>query len=207
LSATSFTVESAMREVVGRREIQPILTGAREATERAVQALMQQTLDDYKSGILITQVQLKQVDPPTNVIDSFRDVQAARADQERLQNEASAYANRVVPEARGEAERILQAAEAYKEQTVAEATGQADRFKKIYEEYRKAPEVTRQRLFYETMERVFGNTDKVIIDTGNSGSGVVPYLPLDSLTGQRGQQQSGTQNRTTRQPTNTGGRQ
>ncbi|MEO0671558.1 MAG: FtsH protease activity modulator HflK [Pseudomonadota bacterium] len=206
-STVKEVAESAMREVVGRREIQPILTGAREATERAVQALMQQTLDDYKSGILITQVQLKQVDPPTNVIDSFRDVQAARADQERLQNEASAYANRVVPEARGEAERILQAAEAYKEQTVAEATGQADRFKKIYEEYRKAPEVTRQRLFYETMERVFGNTDKVIIDTGNSGSGVVPYLPLDSLTSQRGQQQSGTQNRTTRQPTNTGGRQ
>ncbi|MEL6299880.1 MAG: FtsH protease activity modulator HflK [Pseudomonadota bacterium] len=185
--------ESAMREVVGKREIQPILTGAREATERAVQALMQQTLDSYRSGVLITQVQLKQVDPPTNVIDSFRDVQAARADQERLQNEASAYANRIVPEARGEAERILQAAEAYKEQTVAEATGQADRFKKVYEEYRKAPDVTRQRLFYETMERVFGETDKVIIDTGQNGSGVVPYLPLDQLQGRSGRSAGNTQ--------------
>ncbi|MEO0792269.1 MAG: FtsH protease activity modulator HflK [Pseudomonadota bacterium] len=172
--------ESAMREVVGTSEIQPILTAARQKTERAVQELMQKTLDGYRAGILITQVQLKQVDPPRNVIGSFRDVQAARADQERFQNTARAYANKVVPEARGQAERILQAAQAYRAQTVSEARGQADRFTKVFEEYRKAPDVTRQRLFLETMERVFAGTNKIIID-GQAGRGVVPYLPLDQV--------------------------
>ena len=173
--------ESAMREVVGQNDIQPILTEARQKTERAVQDLMQKTLDSYRAGIKVTRVQLQKVDPPAKVIDAFRDVQAARADQERLQNEARSYANRIVPEARGEAERILQAAEAYRQQTIAEAVGQADRFKKVYQEYRKAPEVTRQRIFLETMERVFNGTDKIILDNRNGGSGVVPYLPLNEL--------------------------
>lgn len=173
--------ESAMREVVGESDIQPILTQARQKTETAVQALMQKTLDDYKAGVQITQVQLQKVDPPAQVIDSFRDVQAAKADQERLQNEADAYANRVIPEARGEAERISQAAQAYKEQTVAEARGQADRFLSVYGEYKKAPDVTRRRMFLETMERVFGDMDKIIIDEKSGGSGVVPYLPLGEL--------------------------
>ena len=113
--------ESAMREVVGRSNIQPILTGARQTIEIAVQELMQKTLDQYSAGILMQQVQLQKVDPPTQVIDAFRDVQAARADLERAQNEAQTYANRVVPEARGRAAQIMQAAEAYREQTVAEA--------------------------------------------------------------------------------------
>ena len=117
--------ESAMREVVGRSDIQPILTGARQNIETGVAELMQKTLDSYKSGIQITQVQMQKVDPPAQVIDSFRDVQAARADGERAQNEAQTYANRVVPEARGRAAQITQAAEAYREQTVAEARGQA----------------------------------------------------------------------------------
>jgi membrane protease subunit HflK len=132
---------------------------------------------------LITQLQLQKVDPPTQVIDAFRDVQAARADAERLQNEAQAYANRVVPEARGRVAQILQAAEAYREQTVVEARGQADRFLKIYDEYKKAPDVTRRRMYLETMERVLGGTDKIIIDpnTSQRGSGVVPYLPLGEL--------------------------
>jgi membrane protease subunit HflK len=188
--------ESAMREIVGGAEIQPILTEARQKLEADVQALMQKTLDSYKAGILITQVQLKKVDPPSNVIDSFRDVQAARADQERLQNEARAYANRVVPEARGEAERILQGAQAYREQTVAEAEGQASRFLQVYEEYKKAPDVTRQRLFLETMERVFKGTDKIIIDgSANGGTGVVPYLPLNEINRQRNSNNSNsTQN-------------
>lgn len=173
--------ESAMREVVGQNDIQPILTEARQKTERAVQELMQKTLDSYRSGIRISRVQLQKVDPPAKVIDAFRDVQAARADQERLQNEARSYANRIVPEARGEAERILQSAEAYRQQTIAEAIGQADRFKKVYDEYRKAPDVTRQRIFLETMERVFNGTDKIILDSGPGGSGVVPYLPLNEL--------------------------
>jgi membrane protease subunit HflK len=174
--------EGAMREVVGRSDIQPILTGARQTIENAVHELMQKTLDGYGAGIMIQQVQLQKVDPPQQVIDAFRDVQAARADLERAVNEAQTYANRVVPEARGRVAQITQAAEAYRQQTVAEATGQSARFMKIYEEYRKAPAVTRERMYLETMERVLGGADKVILDSGANGSGVVPYLPLNELT-------------------------
>jgi membrane protease subunit HflK len=173
--------ESAMREVVGRSEIQPILTGARQTVENAVQELMQKTLDHYGAGILVQQVQLQKVDPPAQVIDAFRDVQAARADLERAQNEAQTYANRVVPEARGNVARITQAAEAYKSQTVAEATGQTSRFVKIYEQYKKAPEVTRERMYLETMERVLGGSNKIIVDSNPGSQGVVPYLPLSEL--------------------------
>jgi membrane protease subunit HflK len=159
------------------------LTGARQNIEVAVQDLMQKTLDQYGAGVLVVQVQLQKVDPPQQVIDSFRDVQAARADLERAQNEAQTYANRVVPEARGRAAQILQNAEAYKQQTVAEAIGQTSRFLKIYDEYKKAPEVTRRRMYLETMERILGGTDKIIIDSkGQAGGGVVPYLPLNELT-------------------------
>jgi modulator of FtsH protease HflK len=172
--------ESAMRDVVGQSNIQPLLTGARQKTEQAVQKLMQEVLDHYGAGISVDQVQLQKVDPPTQVIDAFRDVQAARADQERLQNEAGSYASRVVPEARGDAERILQAARAYKEQSVAEATGQTARFLQIYGEYKKAPEVTRKRMYLETMERVFSGTDKIILDS-KSGQSVVPFLSLEQL--------------------------
>ncbi len=182
--------ESAMREVVGQSEIQPLLTQARQKTEAAVLKLMQDTLNSYGAGIQIDQVTLQKVDPPSEVIDAFRDVQAARADKERLQNEAFAYANKVVPEARGEAERILQGAEGFKQQTVAEAQGQTARFLKVYDEYKKAPDVTRKRIFLETMERVFGGTDKVIIDS-KSGQGVVPYLPLDQLQQRRQQPSEG----------------
>jgi len=180
--------ESAMREVIGRSNIQPILTGARQNIEQGVHELMQQVLDNYGAGVQITQVQLQKVDPPSQVIDAFRDVQAARADLERAQNEAQTYANKVVPEARGRAAQITQSAEAYREQTVAEAKGTSARFLKVYEEYKKAPDVTRQRLYLETMERLFGGTDKIIVDSGTAGSGVVPYLPLDQLL--RRQQQS-----------------
>lgn len=172
--------ESAMREIVGKSNIAPLLTEARQQAEVDAQRLIQSTLDSYNAGIQIDQVQLQKVDPPSQVIDSFRDVQAARADAERLQNEAQTYANRVVPEARGDASRILQAAEGYRERTVVEATGQADRFLAVYEEYRKAPGVTRRRLYLETMERVFGGMDKIIVDS-KSGSGVVPYLPLNEF--------------------------
>jgi len=171
--------ESAMREVVGRSNIQPILTGARQNIETGVKDLMQSVLDKYGAGIQITQVQLQKVDPPSQVIDAFRDVQAARADLERSQNEAQTYANKVVPEARGRAAQITQNAEAYREQTVAEAKGATSRFLQVYDEYKKAPDVTRQRMYLETMERLFGGTDKIIMD---SGGGVVPYLPLDQLT-------------------------
>ncbi len=170
--------ESAMREVVGQSEIQPLLTGARQKTEQAVQTLMQDLLDRYGAGIRVDQVQLLKVDPPTQVIDAFRDVQAAAADKERLQNEAASYASRVVPEARGDAERILQGAQAYRAQSVAEATGQSARFLKIYGEYKKAPDVTRQRMYLETMERIMSGTDKIIVDTK---TGVIPYLSLRPL--------------------------
>ena len=170
--------ESAMREIIGRSELEPIL--ARQNIEAPVHDLMQSTLDRYGAGIQITQVQLQKVDAPSQVIDAFRDVQAARIDQERAKNEAETYANKVVPEAKGRAAQITQSAEAYREQTVAEATGVSSRFRQIYEQYKKAPDVTRQRMYLETMERLFGGTDKVIIDSGATG-GVVPYLPLDQL--------------------------
>jgi membrane protease subunit HflK len=176
--------ESAMREVIGRSLIQPILTGARQNIETAVQDLMQKVLDDYGSGVQINQVQLQKVDPPTQVIDAFRDVQAARANLEQSQNEAQTYANRVVPEARGRASQTIQNAEAYREQTVAEAKGATSRFLQVYDEYKKAPDVTRQRMYLETMERLFGGTDKIIVDSGAT-SGVVPYLPLDQLQQRR----------------------
>src|ERR1044071_1715308 len=158
--------ESAMREIVGRSNIQPILTGARQNIETAVHELMQSTLDKYGAGIQVTQGQLQKGDPPSQVIGSFRDVQAARSDLERAQNHAQTYANKVVPEARGRAAQITQSAEAYREQTVAEAKGATSRFLKIYDEYKKAPEVTRQRMYLETMERLFGGTDKIIVDSG-----------------------------------------
>ena len=178
--------ESAMRAVIGRSNIQAILTGARQNIETAVQQLMQKTLDDYGAGVQVQQVQLQKVDPPAQVLDAFRDVQAARSDLERAQNEAQTYANRVVPEARGRAAKAIQDAEAYREQTVADATGQASRFTQIYQQYKKAPDLTRERMYLETMEQVLGATDKTIIDTGaQGGSGVVPLLPLGNLPQQR----------------------
>jgi len=175
--------ESAMREIVGRSQIQRILTADRKAIEPAVQELMQKVLDDYAAGVKVIQVQLQSVDPPEQVIAAFRDVTAAQQDQDRLRNEAEAYANRVVPEARGAAARILQEAQAYREQTVAEAVGQAARFAKVAEEYRKAPQITRERIYLETMERVFGGMNKVIVDQQGT-QGVVPYLPLSGLEAQ-----------------------
>ncbi len=183
--------ESAMREVIGRSTIQPILTGARQNIETAVQELMQPTLNQYGSGIQITQVQLQKVDPPTQVIDSFRDVQAARADLEQSQNEAQTYANRVVPDARGRAAQIKQNAEAYREQTVAEAKGATSRFLKVYDEYKKAPEVTRQRMYLETMERLFGGTDKIIMDSGRRRGALSAARSVDAAAAAAGNSASG----------------
>jgi membrane protease subunit HflK len=174
--------ESAMREVIGRSEIQPIITGARQNIESAVQDLMQRTLDKYEAGVQITQVQMQKVSPPSQTIDAFREVQAARIGAESAQNEAQAYANRVIPDSRGRSAQIIQAAEAYREQTVAEATGQASRFLKVYEQYAKAPDITRRRIYLETIERIFGRTEKIILDSGPGNGGVVPYLPLNELT-------------------------
>lgn len=173
--------ESTMREIVGQNNIQPILTEQRQNTEDMVRDLMQSILDDYGAGITITQVKMQKVDPPAAVIDAFRDVQAARADQERARNEAQSYANRVVPEAQGEAFRIRREAEAYREQAVAEAEGQASRFAAVYNEYKQASDVTRQRIFLETVEKVMQRSNKIIIDQSDTGGGVIPYLPLDRL--------------------------
>ena len=172
--------ETAMREVIARSNIQPILTEGRSKIEIDTQEIIQNILDEYTSGIQITQVQTQKADPPDQVIDAFRDVQAARADMERSKNEAEAYANDVIPRARGEAAKILQAAEAYKKEVVARAEGEASRFVSIYNEYAKAKEVTQERMYLETMEKVLADIDKVIIDK-NAGSGVVPYLPLPEL--------------------------
>ena len=172
--------ETAMREVIAKSKIQPILTEGRSVIEVETQEIIQSILDDYESGIQITQVQTQKADPPDQVINAFRDVQAARADMERSKNEAEAYANDVIPRARGEAAKILQAAEAYKNQVVAKAEGEASRFISIYNEYAKAKEVTQERMYLETMEKVLAGIEKVIIEK-NVGSGVVPYLPLPEL--------------------------
>jgi membrane protease subunit HflK len=172
--------ESAMREVVGRRNIQNILTTDRGAIEAEVRQLMQDTLNFYGAGVEIRQVNLQKVDPPAQVIDAFRDVQAARQDQDRLRNEAETYASRIVPEARGKAIGIVQEAEGYRERATNEAQGNASRFLSVYEQYRLAPDVTRERMYLETMEHVLGPTNKIIVDQ-RGGQGVVPFLPLDSL--------------------------
>jgi len=177
--------ESAMREVVGRNQIEPILTENREMIQEEVRALMQATLDTYGAGVTVTRVQMQKADPPAQVIDAYRDVQAARTDQDRMRNEAEAYANRVIPEARGEAARIIQQAEGYKQQTVAEAQGEASRFLAVYEQFRRAPDVTRRRIYLETMQQILGGMNKVIVDN-QGGTGVVPVLPLPSLQGAPG---------------------
>ena len=174
------TSETAMREVIAKNNIQTILTEGRASIEVEVQEITQKILDEYGSGIQITQVQTQQADPPAQVIDAFRDVQAARADRERSKNEAEGYANDVIPRARGEAEQVLQQAEAYKKQVVAKAEGEASRFLAIYNEYKDAKQVTQERMYLETMEKVLADIDKVIIDK-NASSGVVPYLPLPEL--------------------------
>jgi membrane protease subunit HflK len=172
--------ETAMREVIAKSKIQPVLTEGRAKIEIETQEIIQSILDEYNSGIQITQVQTQKADPPDQVIDAFRDVQAARADMERSKNEAEAYANDVIPRARGEAAKILQGAEAYKQRVVAASEGEASRFVAIYNEYAKAKKVTKDRMYLETMEKVLADIEKVIIDN-DSGSGVVPYLPLPEL--------------------------
>jgi membrane protease subunit HflK len=171
--------ESAMREAVGENQIDRILTQDREPVQIQVRELMQKALDSYDAGVTITRVQMQKVDPPPEVIGAYRDVQAARADQERARNEAEAYANKIIPEARGQAARIVQEAEAYRQQVIAEATGQSKRFSSVYAEYRKAPDVTRKRMYLETMSRVFAPINKVIVD--DSAKGVVPYFQLPQM--------------------------
>ena len=174
------TAETAMREVIAKSKLQSILTEGRSIIEIETQEIAQSLLDEYESGIEITQVQTQKADPPDQVIDAFRDVQAARADMERAKNEAQAYQNDVIPRARGEAAKILQQAEAYKKQVVAKAEGEASRFLAIYKEYSNAKRVTKERMYLETMEKVLAAVDKVIIEK-NASTGVVPYLALPEI--------------------------
>ena len=172
--------ESAMREIIAQSELAPILNRDRGVIAVRLQELIQSTLDSYESGINIVRVNFDRADPPEQVIDAFREVQAAEQERDRLEKQADAYANRVLAQARGEAAQALETSEAYRAQVVNGATGEASRFGAILNEYRKAPEVTRKRMYLETMEEVLGRVDKVIIDE-NGGSGVVPYLPLNEL--------------------------
>jgi membrane protease subunit HflK len=172
--------ESIMREVVGLKTIDGILTSDRKSIEPDVQTRMQKVLDDYKVGVLVLQVQLQSVDAPQQVISAYRDVTAAQQDLQRAVNDADTYANRVVPEAEGQAARIVAEAKAYHEQTILEAKGQTSRYDQIYAQYKKAPGVTRERLYLETMERVLGGMDKTILDASGANA-PVPYIALDPL--------------------------
>jgi membrane protease subunit HflK len=184
--------ESAMREVVGRSQFESILTQDREHIQMEVRELMQKTLDEYGAGIVITNVNMQKADPPGDVLAAYRDVQAARADQERMRNEAEAYANNVIPKARGNAARIVQDAEAYRQQVIAEASGQAKRFLSVLAQYRTAPDVTRRRIYLETMSGILKDMNKVVVD--DSAKGVVPYFQLPNMLNNNGATAGGQQN-------------
>ncbi|WP_159710468.1 FtsH protease activity modulator HflK [Geminicoccus flavidas] len=175
------TSESAIRELVGQTPIAEVTTEGRRQIEERGREIIQSLMNDYGAGVVIDEVQLQKADPPQEVIDAFRDVQRAMADRERAQNEAEAFANDIIPRARGEAERILQEGQAYQQEQVARAQGEAQRFLSVLAEYRGAQEVTRQRLYIETMESVLNGTEKVVIDQPGNGQSVVPYLPLPEL--------------------------
>ena len=171
--------ESAMREVVGKTTLEDALTVKRQDVEDRTRDLLQTILDEYGAGVLIADVKLQKVDPPAQVIDAFNDVQRARQDKERKQNEAQTYSNDILPRAKGEAQRMIQDATAYKEKLIREAEGEANRFLSVYNAYLQNKDVTRTRLYLERMQQVLKDSEKVIIDKG--GTGVVPYLPLPEL--------------------------
>ena len=172
--------ESAMREVIGQNDIEYVLAEGRGEIERLTKDRAQTLLDEYGTGVEITELQLKRVDPPEQVIEAFRDVQRAKADQERLRNQADAYRNDLLPRARGDAEKIIQQAEAYKNEVVVGARGDADRFNSVLAAYKKGEEITTERIYIETLEEVMKNSNKVIIDNA-SANAVVPYLPLPEV--------------------------
>ncbi len=181
-STIQAVAESAMREVVSRSQLSPILSRDRGVISQEVKDLIQQTLDEYGSGVNIVRVNFDKADPPQEVIDSFREVQAARQERSTLQNRADAYANQTLAAARGSAAQKLQEAEGYRAQVVNAAQGEGSRFTAVQQQYVKAPEVTRERLYLETMQSVLGDVRLFLLDTpSGSGQGVVPYLPLNEL--------------------------
>ncbi|MEK7246341.1 MAG: FtsH protease activity modulator HflK, partial [Pseudomonadota bacterium] len=171
--------ESAMREIVGQVTLEDALTIRRQDVESRTRELLQNILDEYGMGAFIADVKLQKVDPPAQVIDSFNDVQRALQDKERKQNEALTYSNDILPRAKGEAQRMIQDATAYKERMILEAEGEANRFLSVYNAYLQNKDVTRTRIYLERMQQVFKDSEKIIIDKGNTG--VVPYLPLPEL--------------------------
>ncbi len=181
IETTKVAAEAVMREAVGGVDIQFALTDGRQEIQAQVKRGLQDLLNEYESGVTVREVQLLAVDPPADVIDAFNEVQRARQDKERLKNEAEAYRNDVVPRARGEAAQIIAEAEAYAAEVVSRAEGDASRFQQIYQAYLLSKDVTVERIYIETLEEIFGNVDKIIIDKNVSGSGVVPYLPLPTL--------------------------
>jgi membrane protease subunit HflK len=186
-STIQAVAESAMREVVSRSELSPILSRDRGVISQEVQSLIQSTLDEYGSGVNIVRVNFDKADPPAQVIDAFREVQAARQERSTLQNRADAYANERLAAARGQSAQILQEAESYRAQQVNAALGEASRFNAVLEEYLKAPDVTRKRLYLETMESVLGEVQMFLVDTPSGGqNGVVPFLPLNELRRSQG---------------------
>jgi modulator of FtsH protease HflK len=175
--------ESAMRDIIARSELAPVLNKNRKSISDSAMLAIQSTLDSYDAGINVVRVNFVTADPPREVIDSFRKVQAAQQERDRLEKEADAYANTATAGARGQAAQLQQEAEGYRAQVVNNAEGEASRFLSVYGEYVKAPEVTRKRMYMETMEKVLGGMNKVIMDgVDGGGQGVVPYLPLDALT-------------------------
>ncbi|MFV0409623.1 MAG: FtsH protease activity modulator HflK [Paracoccus sp. (in: a-proteobacteria)] len=172
--------ESSMRDIIARSELAPILNRDRGAIAEDLKLSVQQTLDSYQSGVNVVRVNLDRADPPSEVIDAFREVQAAQQKRDALEKQADAYANQVLAKARGDAAAEVEQAEGYRAAAINNAQGESARFNSVYAEYAKAPEVTRKRMYLETMEKVLGNVNKVIIENGD-GAGVVPYLPLDQL--------------------------
>lgn len=181
--------KSAVREVVGRSKMDFILTEGRQQVAENTQQILQERLDAYESGLVVTEVNLQNVQAPEPVQDAFADAIKAREDQERLKNEAEAYANDRLPKARGAAARELAEAIAYRDRLIAQAEGESERFKKLLAEYRKAPRVTRDRLYLETMSEVLSNATKIVIDVDKGGPMI--YLPLDQLNKARGADESG----------------
>ena len=176
--------QSVLREIVGQSKMMPIISGDRGKVEDETKEELQKVLNEFGAGIRIVRVKLQKADPPKQVVDAFNEVQRAKADMERFKNEAEAYRNEILPKSRGEAAQRLQNAEAYKQAVVNKAQGEADRFLSVYNAYKDGKDVTIKRLYLEAMEKVLGNSDKVIIDSGKSG--VVPYLPLDKLNNKGG---------------------
>ena len=179
--------ESSMREVIGQTPLEEAITTKRQMVQQETKDLLQKILDQYGAGVAIAEIQLQAADPPKEVIDAFNDVQRAKQDQERSVNEATAYKNDIVPRANGQAQKMIQDAEAYREKVIKEAQGEAKRFLSVYETYLGAKDVTTRRLFLERMQQVLKASEKVIIDKGQGGSGVVPYLPLPELKKRTGQ--------------------